>query len=627
MSGKYTRGVARAADIRLASVFGRQLLPLAVVLVALWILRDKIPSLDVAQVWLTLQQFTALQWAAAAIATACSFWAVGRYDQVVHGLMGTSASNRQARISGAAAMAVAQFAGFGVLSSALVRWRLLPDMTLPAALRMSLAVSLSFLAGWAVVTAITVLGTGFGSENMQAIAQAVLAGAGILLAILIWQPEFLPPLPAARAALMILFLALIDTFFAGAALYALLPADIGVTPAVLIPAFLIALGVGLVGGTPGGVGPFEITLLALLPTLPHEPLLATALAFRMVYYVAPALVAFVVLFRGPMANRSPNAVQISPAPGNPFLPPLLERTLWQARRAEVNLLRQGGFATMSSGTRMQALITPVGQSLLMLADPLDTDAPTSDTLRSLRNSAERRQRAALIYKCSARTALAARKMGWSLLPVAHEAWLRPASFSIDGPKRRQLRRQLRKAEKSGVTIKCGLRRLPLEEMAQVSQQWAQNHGGERGFSMGQFDADYINCQRVFLAYQGTQLIAFVTLHEVHHEWTLDLMRHQADAPDGTMHLLICAALQKAAALSLPRLSLAAVPCAKAQELHMLAWLRAHLFKSSSSAGLLRFKSSFAPNWETLYAAAPSKTGLLIGLWAVKRCVNRAGLRR
>ena len=78
-------------------------------------------------------------------------------------------------------------------------------------------------------------------------------------------------LPTVKAMVSLVALCLIDTLFAAAALWVLLPAGvIDLTLAQLFPIYLIALGAAILSGTPGGVGPFELTLLALLPLTPEE---------------------------------------------------------------------------------------------------------------------------------------------------------------------------------------------------------------------------------------------------------------------------------------------------------------------------------------------------------------------
>jgi len=620
MANQVPRGAARASAIRFRPLLGRQLLPLLVVVVIFWLLRDRIPYLDLSAVWASVQMVSNTQWGLAALATGVSFWAVGRYDQVLHGLMHTGIGASDARNSGLAAIAVAQFAGFGVLSSALVRWRLLPGLSLAGALRISAAVAISFLAGWAIIAATVILATGVGPGFLRPIGIVVLLLASLSCATLVYRP--VPNLPSVQALFAIVSLAFVDTVFACLALYVLLPADIAIAPMVLYGAFLAAVGCGLVGGTPGGVGPFELALLAMLPQTADEPLLAAALAFRLVYYVLPAVLAFLVLLGGAFSQK-PNALAtVAKAPRGPYLRPAQERELWSSSRAEANLIRQGQFGHLTDSNAASAIISPVGQSLVMLADPLGVAPDATDTLRIFRAQANRVLRAPFVYKCSARTALNARQLGWDTLAIASEAWLRPGRFSTDGPAFRQLRRLTRKAARAGVRVVEGGRVLPLDAMQSVSDLWASNHGGERGFSMGRFGRDYVSCQRVFLAYQGDRLLAFITLHEAQNEWTLDLMRHVPNPPDGTMHLLVMQAIDSAAAHNCPRLSLAAVPCAQANDTKIVGWLRRSLLDKSQTDGLRRFKASFDPEWATLYAAAPSWAGIALGLAAVQSRVNQ-----
>jgi phosphatidylglycerol lysyltransferase len=623
------RSGARTAQIDMRRLVGRQMLPLAFVAIALWVFRDHLSGLDLTAIWTTLHQISIRQWGVAIAATAASFWAVGRYDMVLHGLLGTGISAHQARTSGASAIAIGQFAGFGVLTGALVRWRLLDELSLGRAIRISLAVSVSFLAGWAVVISVAILLADTNLAFLRPAAVAVLSGSAGLAALSIWQPKFLPRLPSLRALWAILLLAFMDTFFAGVALYVLLPQGLAPDVVTFFAVFLISLGAGLIGGTPGGIGPFEVALVALLPAVPSEPLLAAALGFRLVYHVLLAALSMVVLFRGTLRPRAPTEPNLSAPFSSPYLPPQVERALWAAPRAEVNLLRQGDFGLLSSHVCARALAAPVGQSLIMIADPIGPGRETAAALHALCDVARTSHRAPMLYKCAARTAVVARQIGWRALPVAQEAWISPQDFSTQGSSRRQLRRLLRKASASGVALVEGGRTLLLSRMRQVADDWSARHGGERGFSMGTFDADYVSCQRVFLAWKDDTLVGFLTLHEVQNEWTLDLMRQSRDAPDGTMHLLVVRAIESAAALNCPRLSLAAVPQPWADGSSELFRLLQYALKISGDAqGLRRFKSCFAPNWQPLYAAAPSTLSLATGLWDVLRHINRnSGARR
>ena len=136
--------------------------------------------------------------------------------------------------------------------------------------------------------------------------------------------------------------------------------------------------------------------------------------------------------------------------------------------------------------------------------------------------------------------------------------------------------------------------------------------------MGRFDADYITAQRVYLANVNGQLVGFVSFHIAEHEWCLDLVRSANDAPNGTIHSLIVAAIADAASFGMPRVSLAAAPCKVAEPSDFAARVRAAL----QPPGLRQFKQDFAPRWVPLYAAAPSRTALWLGLADVALRIQR-----
>jgi phosphatidylglycerol lysyltransferase len=124
-------------------------------------------------------------------------------------------------------------------------------------------------------------------------------------------------------------------------------------------------------------------------------------------------------------------------------------------------------------------------------------------------------------------------------------------------------------------------------------------------------------QRVYLARHGDRLVAFLTFHDGAREWTLDLVRALPDAPDGAAYALLAGAIGDAAEAGMPRLSLAAVPAEGRWPPRL-----ARLAGRHTGDGLRRFKSAFDPSWETLYAAAPGRLSLALGLWDVFWRVHR-----
>lgn len=258
----------------------------------------RLRGMEMAAVVAALARVTPLRWAGAVAATGISFWAVGRYDDAVHRHLATGVPAAQARRAGVCGIALSQLLGMGVVTGTLVRWRMLPSLSLLQAGRLTLAVSLLFLAGWALVTAGAVLALG---GPFQPVAVLVLAlwAAAMLLALR--PPRRLRALPNVLTLGRVAGLAAVDCLAAGLGFWCLWPGAPDL--AALLPGFLMALGAGLMSGTPGGLGAFELTLMAQLPDMAEAPLLAAVLAWRVVYFLVPATLALMALLRGPLAAR------------------------------------------------------------------------------------------------------------------------------------------------------------------------------------------------------------------------------------------------------------------------------------------------------------------------------------
>ena len=585
----------------------KTIFPLAIAAVCLWMLAQRLGRGDIADIRIALAQIGAGQWLMAALATAVSFWAVGRYDVVIHRHIGTGCDARQTGIVGAASVALGQVLGMGVLVGALVRWRMLPDLSPVQATRIALCVTGWFFFGLAGVVALVAL-----TGPAQILPASWIVGI-ILLFICIVIRCFLKPnfvflgrrfrLLSLPATGRIICLTLVDTGAAALALWLLMPLGVDAGFAVLFPAYLAALAAALITGTPGGVGPFELTLLALLPHWPEAELMAGIVAFRLVYYALPGVIAMGILCRPFGAARRARTPGLSPAS---------DAMLQGARRAELGVCRQNGAGVLSApGAALAVTTTP--QAQVALFDPLQ--GRLDRALPALLALARDNNRSALAYKVTARHAAPCRRAGMKALHIADEAVINPGLFTTRGASFRQLRRKLRQAEKAGITVRRTTA-LPIPQMRAIDAEWQARNGRARGFSMGGFCPDYLRGQRVYLACQADVPVAFASFHASDHDLCLDLMRAGADAPDGTMHQLICAAIHEAAEEGRTTLSLAALPPHGAS-----SPLVARAARLAGGAGLTRFKMCFAPRRVPLYALARSWPGMALSLADVARAVH------
>jgi len=125
-------------------------------------------------------------------------------------------------------------------------------------------------------------------------ACAVAAYAGVSLIrrapVQVWALRF--PVPSWRMAGAQAFLASLDWAVAGLTLYVLLPHPTGFALSHFMAVFILAQVAGITSQVPGGLGVFEtIMVLLFSPVLKAPDVVASLLAFRAIYYLAPLGVA------------------------------------------------------------------------------------------------------------------------------------------------------------------------------------------------------------------------------------------------------------------------------------------------------------------------------------------------
>lgn len=103
------------------------------------------------------------------------------------------------------------------------------------------------------------------------------------------------PVPPATGILAQIGIGIVDLAAASAALFILVP-GVGVAqwPTFFI-GYTLAIIAALVTHVPGGIGIFEAVMLAALPGTDRPGLIAALLAYRLIYYIAPLLVAIAIV--------------------------------------------------------------------------------------------------------------------------------------------------------------------------------------------------------------------------------------------------------------------------------------------------------------------------------------------
>jgi uncharacterized membrane protein YbhN (UPF0104 family) len=102
---------------------------------------------------------------------------------------------------------------------------------------------------------------------------------------------WLVPLPSPALTALQLLVGVIDVGLIASILYLLLPESAGLAYLPFLAVYLASVLVGVLSHVPAGLGVLESMLLLLLPDVPPEQLLAAVLMYRVIYEIAPVLVA------------------------------------------------------------------------------------------------------------------------------------------------------------------------------------------------------------------------------------------------------------------------------------------------------------------------------------------------
>ncbi|TXH05792.1 MAG: bifunctional lysylphosphatidylglycerol flippase/synthetase MprF [Nevskiaceae bacterium] len=211
-------------------------------------------------------------------------------------------------------------------------------------------------------------------------------------------------------------------------------------------------------------------------------------------------------------------------------------------------------------------------------------------------------------------------LGLSLVKLGEEARVPMAGFALEGPKRAELRQAKRKGEREGLSFRilapeqvAGV----IESLRAVSDDWlVAKTASEKGFSVGNFEPDYLCRFPVAVAEKNGEIVAFANLWRSAHEVSIDLMRYSGNAPKGVMDYLFVELMLWARDSGYQWFNLGMAPLSGLEK-HALAplWhklgLLVHRYGEPfyNFDGLRRYKEKYDPVWRPRYLASPGGLAL------------------
>lgn len=265
-----------------------------------------------------------------------------------------------------------------------------------------------------------------------------------------------------------------------------------------------------------------------------------------------------------------------------------------------------------------------GGSLVAMGDPIGNRSVFAALVWQFRELADRHHKRIGFYQISSEFLPLYIDSGMRFARMGEEALVPLTDFSLEGGRFKDLRQSAARAAREDLEFMI----VPAQgvtsiepELRAVSDDWLNTKNvREKAFSMGFYAIDYISHCPVAIVRKNQRIIAFANILATANqaELSVDLMRHAANAPNGTMDFLFAQLLLWGKAQSYRYFNLGMAPLAGFIS-HRLApaWTRmgSLLFRHGERfynfQGVHKFKNKYKPEWRPRYLAYSGLFSLLI----------------
>ena len=309
---KALRAIARLFDRYIGWNRLGFLLSVAIIAVAVTVLYRMLHKIDVGEVWAAIQATNIRNVAIAAGFVAIGYFTLTFYDWFALRTIGRGdIPYRVAALAGFTSYSIGHNIGATVFTGGAVRYRIYSARGLSAVdvAKICFVAGLTFWLGNATVLGLSVAADPHAAGPItqlpgwlnRLIAVGILA---VLFSYIAWvwsaprsvgKSDWTVRLPNGPSTLVQICIGLCDLGFCAMAMFMLLPTEPHVGYVTLLVVFVSATLLGFASHAPGGLGVFDAAMLVALWQFNKEDLVAGLLLFRMLYYIAPFIVAVIIL--------------------------------------------------------------------------------------------------------------------------------------------------------------------------------------------------------------------------------------------------------------------------------------------------------------------------------------------
>lgn len=275
----------------------------------------------------------------------------------------------------------------------------------------------------------------------------------------------------------------------------------------------------------------------------------------------------------------------------------------------------------------------VRDRLVALGSPCGPEQSITRAILDFRKYADSQDRVPVFYEVLEPDLFRYHDLGFDLFKLGELALVHLTEFTLAGKRWEDLRQAVNRSVKEQLSfelIEPPFDATQLAEIKRVSDAWLDAKGTrEKGFSLGHYNIDYLNWSPIALVRCTGKLIAFANVlppYGPNGTASVDLMRHVANAPRGTMDFLFAKVMQWAKDQGYQQFSLGMAPLSRVgdnpyarinERLAALAFQYGN--KLYNYQGLRRYKEKFNPQWIGAYLAYPR------GIWVPSLLIDIAAL--
>jgi phosphatidylglycerol lysyltransferase len=275
-------------------------------------------------------------------------------------------------------------------------------------------------------------------------------------------------------------------------------------------------------------------------------------------------------------------------------------------------------ALLFDETRTAFLMYAVqGRTWAALGDPVGPEERLTDLVRLFLERCADFGGVPVFYEVTSAHLHRYADFGLTFVKLGEEAKVDLTTFTLEGGPASKHRQILRRLEKDGgrfrIVEPAGVPAI-LSALRKVSDDWlAAKAGGEKGFSLGFFDEEYLSRFPIAVIEREGQIQAFANLWPGPQrvELSIDLMRYHRTAPKGVMEALLVHLMQWGKQQGYHWFVLGMAPLSGFEQSPVASvWNRigAFLYEHGEAVynfqGLRAYKEKFNPVWEPHYLAYP-----------------------